>query len=213
MELERNIVTRKLFRRLLKLGDKLAGISFPQLRRVKQITSYHCGPAVLEALFSYLGYKISQRSVVRTLRAQKRIRRRGILVAEMGKAVKTLGKGKYQFWRKTGGKISDLVAILEKYKYPVGVEWQGVFYENEDEDNGHYGIITKVDKTAGYLRLADSYSEFAGIDRRFEIKYFEKRWWDDNEIKGRSIIDKRMMFVITPKKETWPRKFGMSKLP
>ena len=31
--------------------------------------------------------------------------------------------------------ISDLDLAVNKYKFPVGVEWQGVFYENEDEDN------------------------------------------------------------------------------
>jgi len=118
---------------------------------------------------------------------------------------------------KTGGRISDLETIINKYKFPVGVEWQGVFYEDEDEDNGHYGIITVVDKKVGYLRMADSFSKFAGVDRRFRIKDFEKRWWDQNEVKiagtsrKRVLIDRKMMFVITPKNASWPKKLGMKK--
>jgi hypothetical protein len=56
------------------------------------------------------------------------------------------------------------------------------------------------------------------VDRKFKIRDFEKRWWDENEIKvsgtskRRLIKDKRIMFVITPKGESWPKKLGMVKL-
>jgi hypothetical protein len=72
-------------------------------------------------------------------------------------------------------------------------------------------VVTRVNKEAGYLRLADPFVKFAGVDRKFTLKNFEKRWWDVNMIGGRSVTDKRMMFVITPKSETWPKKLGMVK--
>jgi len=217
MELEKNIKTRKLLQRLLKLEDKVVGKPFPGMKRVRQISSYHCGPAVIVELFSFLGKNISQIAIVRSLRAKNKIRRLGLNIHDLARATNILGKNEVVFWRKHRSTINDISLAINKYGYPVGVEWQGVFYEDEDEDNGHYAVITKVDKKANYLRICDSYSDFAGVDRRFRIKDFEKRWWDVNEVKisgrtkTRKIKDIRMMFVITPKGETWPKKLHMVK--
>jgi hypothetical protein len=211
MELEKNPKTRSLYRRLLKLGDRVIGPAFPKLKRVKQKTVDYCGPAVLEALFSFLGIRVSQARVVRSLRAQNKIKRIGLSVKDLGRAVKALGKGEYSFWRKANSSVTDLDAVVNKYKFPVGVEWQGVFYEFEDEDSGHYGIVTRVDRKAGFLRLADSFHAFSGIDRKFDIKYFVKRWWDTNIIKGRTLTDRKMMFVITSEGDTWPKNLGMKR--
>lgn len=212
MQLERNPATRALVRKLLQIEDKIAGLAFPKMKRIRQITSYHCGPAVLVALFSLLGVKASQAGIVRSLRAQNKIKKYGLSVKDLARASRIIGKGAFSFWRKSNAKVSDLALIVNKYKRPVAVEWQGVFYENEDEDNGHYCVITKVDEEAGFLRLSDPYSEFAGVDRKFGVGYFIKRWWDENVVKGRTLIDRRVMFVITPKGESWPKKLGMVKV-
>lgn len=212
MELEKNKKTRKLLRTLLELEDKVVGKPFPEMRRVRQISSYHCGPAVLSELFSYVGKNVSQVAVVRSLRAQKKIKRFGLNIDDLARATNLLGKKEVLFWRKRNSTMSDVSSIIDKYNHPVGVEWQGMFYEDEDEDNGHYGVITKVDKANNYLRICDSYSGFAGVDRRFKLKVFEKRWWDVNKIKGKNITDKKMMFVITKKGETWPKKLGMRRI-
>lgn len=217
MEIEKNKAIRRVLRRLLALEDRVKGVAFPGMKRVKQIDAYSCGPAALSALFSFLGIRISQKKVISSLRAQNKIKSVGLNVKDLARAVNAVGKREFVFWKKTGGRISDLETIINKYKFPVGVEWQGVFYEDEDEDNGHYGIITVVDKKAGYLRMADSFSKFVGVDRRFRIKDFEKRWWDQNEVrvsgtsKKRVITDHRMVFVITPKSAFWPKKLGMKK--
>ena len=211
MELEKNLRTRRLYRRLLKLGDRVAGPAFPKMKRVKQKTDDYCGPAVLEALFSFLGVRVSQMRVVRSLRAQKKIKKTGLSVKDLARAANALGKGEYSFWKKANSTVTDLDAIVNKYKFPVGVEWQGVFHEFEDEDNGHYGIITRIDRKAGILRLADSFHAFAGTDRKFDIKFFVKRWWDINIIKGRTLTDRKMMFVITPEGDSWPKKLGMKR--
>lgn len=211
MELEKNPKTRKVYRQLLAAGDRITGQAFPGMKRVKQITVFHCGPAVLEALFSFLGFKISQKAVEKSLRADKKIKRVGLSVKDLARGANALGKGEYLFWRKANSNISDLDAIVNKYKYPVGVEWQGVFYEFEDEDNGHYGVVTKVDRDAGYLRIADSFHAFIGVDRKFKIGFFLRRWWDTNIIKGRTIKDRKMMFVITPKDSVFPKNLGMTR--
>lgn len=202
---------RKIVRTLLGLQDRLLGTAFPDMIRVKQISTSHCGPAVLSSLYSYLGVKVSQRGMVASLRAQNKIKTFGFNMKDMAKAAKIVGKGAFSFWRKTNAKISDLDLAINKFKSPVGVEWQGVFYEDSDEDNGHFSVITKIDKKRGYLRIADPYYKFAGVDRKFNIREFEKRWWDENVINGRNLHDRRVMFVITKKGETWPKKLGMSK--
>lgn len=202
---------RKLSRVILSLQDRILGTAFPEMARFKQISVSHCGPAVLASLYSYLGVKISQRSVVASLRAQNKIKKFGFNMHDMAKGAKIAGKANFSFWKKTNAKVSDLDLAINKYKSPVGVEWQGVFYEDEDEDNGHFSVITKIDKEKGYLRMADPYYKFVGVDRRFKIKEFERRWWDENMINGRNLHDKRVMFVITPKSESWPKKLGMSR--
>ncbi len=216
--LERNPKTRSIYRRLLSLEDRIVGLAFPGLKRVKQITIYHCGPAVVQALYSFLGVRVSQRSLVRSLRVQKKIKSYGMRVAELARAANIAGSGDYSFWRKNNAKVSDLDMAINKFKYPVGVEWQGVFYEHEDEDSGHYGIITRLDKKSGNLRLSDPFYAFAGVDRRFGIKEFVGRWWDENEIsvagttRKRKIVDNRVMFLITPWADSWPKKLGMKKM-
>ena len=59
--------------------------------------------------------------------------------------------------------------------------------------------------------MADPFFKFIGVDRKFGIKDFEKRWWDVNIINKKPVTDSRMLFVITPKGETWPKKVGMVK--
>jgi ABC-type bacteriocin/lantibiotic exporter with double-glycine peptidase domain len=211
MVLEKNPKTRRLAKRLLELEDKTVGKPFPKMKRVKQATSSHCGPAVIETLFSFLGLKVTQVSVVRSIRADKKIKKIGLNVDDLGMAVRKLGKGKFTFWKKTGSTINNLSLLVNKYQYPVGVEWQGVFYEYADGDNGHYCVVTRVNKEGGYLRLADPFSKFVGVDRKFTLKDFQKRWWDVNIVGKKTVKDRKMMFIITPKSVTWPKKLGMKK--
>lgn len=209
MELEKNKKTRKLLQNLLKIEDKVTGVPFSKMKRVKQITNYHCGPAVLSELFSFVGKNVSQKAIVKALRAERKIKKLGLNIYDLSKAAKILGNGEYIFWRKHKATIANVSTMVNKYKYPVGVEWQGVFYEDADEDNGHYAVVTKIDKEKDYMRIYDSYPEFSGVDRRFKIKEFEKRWWDINRINGRNVTDKKTIFIITPKNERWPYKLGM----
>lgn len=211
MYLEKNPKTRPIYQRLLQLEDVVLGPAFPALRRVAQSSIDFCGPAVLSAYFSFLGIKTSQRGIVKSLRVQKKIKAFGLSIKDLARASGIIGKKNFIFWRKAKATVNDLDRIVNKYRWPVGVEWWGVFYEHEDEDSGHYGIITRVNKKSGYLRIADSFWEFAGVDRKFKIKDFVNRWWDENEINGRVIKDERMIFVITPKGTSWPKGLGMKR--
>lgn len=211
MYLEKNPKTRPIVKKILELEDKVFGLAFPNMARIRQVDVNSCGPAVLASLYSIFGIKVSQKHVVISLRAQNKIKKFGLSMADMAKASSIFGKKDFVFWKKANAKVSDLDLIINKYKCPVGVEWQGVFYEDEDEDNGHYAIITKIDKKTGFLRLSDPYALFAGVDRKFKIKEFVNRWWDENTIKGRNIVDNHIMFVITEKDVSWPKKLGMKK--
>lgn len=218
MLLEKNPKTRNIARQLARIEDKIFGKPFPSLKRPKQITVYHCGAAVLESLFSFVGVKVSQQQLVRSIRAQKKIVVYGLSVPEMAKAAKIAGKGKFTFWKKSYARVRDLHMIVNKYNYPLGVEWQGVFYEFEDEDNGHYSIVTAIDMEKEVVRISDPFHIFSGVDRKFKIDEFVRRWWDENDIKigdstrTRRIRDTRVLFVITPKDATWPKKLGMKKV-
>lgn len=217
MEINKNKAYRKIVRNLLAFQDRISGVALPKMARIRQIDVSSCGPATIAMLYSFLGVKVSQRGLVASLRAKTKIKKYGLNMKDMARATRIVGKGGFTFWKKANGKISDLATITQKYKYPVGVEWQGVFYEYSDGDDGHYAVITNVNKDKDYLRIADPFAMFAGVDRRFKISDFQKRWWDSNEIsvsgtsKKRMITDKRIMFVITPKSENWPKKLGMVK--
>ncbi len=218
MEINHISFLRKLDRLVLKLETGIRGVAFPSLKRVKQITSSHCGPATLVSLFSFLGIRISQGRIVKSLRAENKIKDTGLVIKDLARAARIVGKGQFTFWKKQNATIGDLDKIVNKYKFPVGVEWQGVFYEDEEGDNGHYCVITEVNKAKGYVKLSDPYKKFVGLDRKFRISDFEKRWWDSNEVAipyskiKKLVYDKRLMFLITSKKETFPKKLGMIRI-
>ena len=184
------------------------------MRRVEQITWSHCGPASCVMLLSFLGVDLSQESIVEMGGASYKVEEYGMLVPEMGKAVNRLFP-QFQFWYKENGTLQDLTKILKEYMYPVAVEWQGIFYEDSDEDDGHYSVVTHIDTTNNIVMLSDPYKRFAGNDRMFHIMEFEGRWWDENEVRdpltGRVEYktDNHMMFIITSKDVTFPESLGM----
>ncbi|HJX59441.1 hypothetical protein A2V61_02455 [Candidatus Woesebacteria bacterium RBG_19FT_COMBO_47_8] len=187
---------------------------FPELSRVTQITSSHCGPATLEMLLGFLGIEVDQEAIVETTGVGQKLPVHGMIISEMGEAVRKLAP-QVQFWFKANSSLNELSQLVRNYKYPVGIEWQGVFYEDADDDNGHYSVITHIDTTNNIIMVADPYKRFAGTDRIFHILEFEDRWWDENEIKDpytgkvSQERDYHMMFVITPKQENFPETFEM----
>lgn len=189
---------------------------FPMMRRVEQRTSSHCAPAVLEMLSSFVGREVNQDAFVEAAGVADKLQTYGMTVDEMGRATTQLLPD-FQFWYKHHSTLSELTEIVKVHKYPVGVEWQGVFYEDADEDNGHYSIVTHIDTINNIIVLADPYKRFAGSDRSFHILEFEERWWDENEIidqwSGRHNIvrDEHTMFLITPKQIYFPEILGMNR--
>ena len=185
------------------------------MKRVCQKNDSYCGPAVLEMLFSFVGLYFDQDEFVNAIQKNEEdLRVYGITVAEMSKIAKVLAP-EYNFWFKENSSLSNLQQIVKEYGFPVGVEWQGVFYEDADEDDGHYSVVTHIDTVNNIVMLSDPYKRFVGSDRSFHIMEFDHRWWDENEIvdklANRKYVtrEERMMFLITPKETIFPETFGM----
>ena len=167
-------------------------------------------------LFSYLGVYIDQDEIVEAAGVGDKLKIFGMTVFEMKLAVKNLYPYA-AFWFKPDSSLRDLTDLISEYHFPVGIEWQGVFYEDDDEDNGHYGVITHIDTANNVVMVADPYKRFAGVDRRFPVLEFEDRWWDENEVRDKitgktSIVrEDKMAFVITPEEASFPELLGMVK--
>lgn len=187
------------------------------MKRVRQRTSSHCGPAVLEMLLSFLDIKIDQDVFVDVTGVAEKLKKHGMTVSELGQAIKRVVP-QVQFWYKSKATFKDISVVIYKYKYPVGVEWQGIFGKYGDDDDGHYGIITSINLKKKTLTIADPFWKFIKKDRKFTLKKFAPRWWDLNEVVNRKTKrirhkrDEQMLFIISPKDEKFPKELGMRKV-
>jgi len=198
-------------------------ITYFQLQRSTQISESHCGPAVMQMLLSNLGIPVTQEAVAEAGGAASLIELHGMRLDQLIEAVKTLAPGA-SFWYKYNATLKDLIRIVAEYKYPVAVEWQGIFVgPDEDEkpedesDYGHYSIITHIDPERRELIVVDPYKDFASQDRILGLNTFANRWWDINEItdpktgKAKYVEDYHLLFIITPPNETFPEDLNMKR--
>lgn len=150
-------------------------------------------------------------------------------IDELGKIIKTLYP-ELQFWYKFNSTISDLSQMINTYKYPVGIEWQGIFdysddedetkllYPDIDDDPGHIAIVTAIDTLNNTIKVADPDQHYYLKDRKFSILQFERRWWDINQIvdpitkKTKEVDDYHPMFIITSNNTDFPQFLNMSKI-
>jgi hypothetical protein len=196
------------------------------LPRFTQISESHCGPAVVQMLLSNLGIDVSQEAVAEAGGATQLIELNGMRVDQLALAVHRLAP-QVQFWSKDHSTLEELIEIVKRYHYPVGVEWQGVFEdpdeenddtdkgESEEEDYGHFSVVTHIRPKKKQLIIADPYKDFISQDRIFSFSEFEQRWWDFNEVEDpetgrkRLVEDYHMLFVIIPPGETFPLRLQM----
>lgn len=188
------------------------------LERVSQISETHCGPAVLQMLLSNINIKTTQEEVTKAAGAEKTIGKHGMRVEQLAKAVEKIAPAA-QFWYKNYARIEDIRTLLYDYSLAVGVEWQGMFVPEEEEDRikdyGHYSVVIDVDDIKKQLVMADPYKEFANQDRIISINKFVSRWWDTNEIrnkisgKKRIVKDIKLLFVVALKEVTFLHKLGL----
>ncbi len=186
------------------------------MRRVRQISFSHCGPAVIVMLLSYQGIRAYQRDIVAAAGVGYKLKTHGMTVPELALAVKHIAP-QVQFWWKEHASLNDLKEITTTHNHPVGVEWQGVFEEYADDDDGHYAIVTHIDTINNEIIMADPFKKYAGTDRHFAVTFFEGRWWDTNEVidpitRHREVKkDDHMLFIITPKEAVFPETLGMQR--
>jgi hypothetical protein len=193
-----------------------------------QITDSHCGPAVVQMLLFNVGVSVTQEQITDAAGVTETIETHGSRIDQLALAVQTLAPH-VQMWCKDHAKMSDLIALVTQYKYPVGVEWQGLFddpteitedtdTEDEEEDYGHYSVISFADRKTKQLIIVDPYKDYVEQDRIFSFEVFRKRWWDTNAVEDSKtgeetyVVDTRLMFIITPKSETFPEELGMRRL-
>ena len=189
---------------------------FSRLRRIQQITENHCGPAVTQMLLENVGVSVSQEEITEAAGATHTIETHGTRVDQLAKAVHELAPIA-KLWYKENASLEDLEYVLEKCKFPVGVEWQGLFadMDGDEDDYGHYSIIAHIDKMKDEIIVVDPYKDFVDQSRIVKMSLFQERWWDFNEVKdletGTKTFkkDEQLFFVVTPLSVSFPVELGM----
>ncbi|PWU23592.1 hypothetical protein C5B42_02405 [Candidatus Cerribacteria bacterium 'Amazon FNV 2010 28 9'] len=186
----------------------------------------HCGPAVLAMLFSQYGITVTQEDATKAAHVVHLIKKYGTRPDKMALGVKNIDS-KYKLMWKQDASLRDVVSLIEKYKLPVGVNFQGMFYENFKElmkktgktyrngDHGHYSIIVDLNKNHTKISLLDPYYDFSEKPRVFNWKWFKGRWHDfgyifESKEKVKPRIDtKHVLFVVVPKDFEFPAAMKM----
>ena len=189
---------------------------FSRLRRIEQITENHCGPAVLQMLLENIGINAAQEEITEAAGATQTIETHGTRVDQLATAVQQLAPIA-KLWYKEKATVQDLEYVLDVCKYPVGVEWQGLFEDMDagDDDYGHYSIIANIDQAKDELIIVDPYKDFVEQSRIVKMSTFLNRWWDFNEVKdletGEKTFkkDEQLFFVVTPLSVTFPEELVM----
>lgn len=146
----------------------------------------------------------------------------GARVDQLARAVTRL-REPVHLWYKDRADLDDLVAVVGRHHSPAGVEWQGLFEEDEEDedfdaaDYGHYSIVTGIDRRRNRLTLRDPYPDFWREDRVFDIDWFVRRWWDVNLTPApstgvlRPVEDRCMLFVVAGARAHFPAALGMTR--
>jgi hypothetical protein len=189
---------------------------FSRLHRIEQITENHCGPAVIQMLLENIGVTATQEEITEAAGATHTIETHGTRVDQLARAVHTLAPIA-KLWYKEKASLADLEYVLEECKYPVGVEWQGLFedMDDDDDDYGHYSIVAHIDQTKDELIVVDPYKDFVDQSRIVKLSLFQSRWWDFNEVKDLETgekefkKDEQLFFVVVPLSVVFPGEMGM----
>jgi hypothetical protein len=216
-DLHELVISIKLTRTMIGLS---ASLDF-QHPCFTQIHGTYCGPAVVQMLLSALGIEVTQPMVVEAAGVYGSIESCGMRVDQLAWAVVHLAP-QARFWVKGQANMDDLVALVDRWQCPVGVEWQGQVSGDQsfashspDTDGGHYSVVSRIDPLLKRLVIADPFQHHLSRKRIFSFEEFEARWWDFNEIPdpytglARLVEDDHLMFIITPHSETFPRELGM----
>jgi hypothetical protein len=172
-----------------------------------QISESHCGPAVIQMMLSSLNIEVNQEQVAEAGGANNLILMQGMRIDQLARAVRVLAP-QVVFYYKDHATIAELVRVVIDYRHPAGVEWQGVFEDNDaarldranqawsqanareglapdsesqDNDYGHYSLVVNASRRRRELTVADPYKDFFSQARIFGFDEFDARWYDYNE--------------------------------
>src|SRR5215475_10929411 len=106
---------------------------FDRLRWIEQISEYHCGPAVIQMLLENIGVNATQEEITEAAGATLTIATHGTRVDQLAKAVDELAPAA-KLWYKEKGTPDNLEYVLTVCKFPVGVEWQGLFGDVDEDE-------------------------------------------------------------------------------
>ena len=169
-------------------------------------------------LLTNIGIDVSQEALTKSAGITRSITKHGTRIDQMGNAIENL-KLPARLWYKTHCLVDDIRTLLDTYRYPVGIEWQGLFSdeaEKPNDDSGHYSVVARVDAQKKALIIVDPYKDFAAQDRIIRIDTFLKRWWDENQIphtgskRAHAIRDERLLFIVTKSDVSLPESLGLT---
>jgi hypothetical protein len=84
-------------------------------------------------LLSIEGIEVSQEAVAEAGGATDLIELNGMRVDQLALAVTRLSD-QVVFYSKDHASLDELIQVVNHYRYPVGVEWQGLFEDDEEDD-------------------------------------------------------------------------------
>ncbi|MBN1679624.1 MAG: hypothetical protein JW966_04980 [Anaerolineae bacterium] len=170
----------------------------------------HCGPAAIEMLFSHHNLAISQETIARAAgMADSIVDAEGMRLDELRDGVRALfPDGAMVLLAKYHSTLDDIVCLLEEFRLPVGIEWQGRFRypDNSIGERGHYSVLTGVDLARGVLTIADPEpNSLLTTSGELAIDTFIPRWWEVDsvpqpDLSGNAYVIQmeRLTFVVTP---------------
>ncbi len=167
-------------------------------------------------LLENIGVGTTQEEITEAAGATLTIATHGTRVDQLARAVHELTPIA-RLWYKEKASLDDLEYVLNEQKYPVAVEWQGLFadMDDDDDDYGHYSIIVHIDKLKDEVIVTDPYKDFVDQSRIVSMNLFLSRWWDFNEVKdlqtGEKVFkkDERLFFVVAPLNVVFPVELEM----
>jgi ABC-type bacteriocin/lantibiotic exporter with double-glycine peptidase domain len=195
-----------------------------QVHQITQISESHCGAAVLQMLLDALGVTTSQQEIAEKAGVNETIAEHGMRVDQIAIACNRIAPH-LTFWYKYYASLDDIQYLLN-HNIPLGVEWQGLFYDSIEQEaeedrgegeHGHYSVIAFFDEEQRQLVIVDPYKDFVNRNRIFSADTFLHRWWDTNEVTdphtGRSQIveDRQLLFFVTQSDVELPIEMGFKR--
>jgi len=176
-------------------------------------------------LLDFYGIKVTQENIIQAAEAETTIEKDGIRLDQLSTALERVAPG-YALLYKEDATIKDIETLIQDYRMPVVVNWQGLFYPSLEEENlggelshGHYSLVTDIDVANDTVTIVDPYAEFIRRDRVFPIGWFKSRWWDTSEKKDSqlnkdiSYYTSRLIFVVAPVSVVFPHGMQLQKVP